>query len=136
MKLLLSRSYDDKQTPGLCLVLDGAQKLFEFVSLELPFLRNEKNVSCIPEGKYNVTKIYSPTKGKCFMVHDVPNRSAILIHKGNYATGSKVDTQGCILVGSRFGDINKDGYKDVVESTNTLTKLLEILPNSFTLVII
>jgi len=111
MKLLLSRSYGDKQTTGLCQILDGARKVFEFYSLELPFLGNERNVSCIPEGKYNVTKIFSTSKGKCFQVHDVPERSYILIHKGNYATGSKVDTQGCILVGSRFEDINKDGIK-------------------------
>jgi len=40
-------------------------------------------------------------------VHDVPGRSSILIHPGNLAGDAEVGldthTQGCILVGERFG---------------------------------
>ena len=102
----------------------------------MPNKGNQKKISCIPEGTYEVHKIISPSKGRCFSVENVPGRSAILIHKGNYAAGVKVDTEGCILPGMRFADANADGIIDVVESTVAMTKLLEILPNSFELVII
>jgi hypothetical protein len=140
-KVVISRTYDDKETLGHAIVFEGEDKLFEFKTIELPLFTvplkaNTVSTNCIPEGTYDVTTIYSPTKGKCFQVHDVIGRTAILIHKGNFATGKKVDTEGCILVGSRFEDVNKDGNLDVVESTITLAKLLQILPNKFKLHII
>jgi hypothetical protein len=139
-KFIISRNYREKETTGLSFILNGDEKLFEFATIELPlfvvpFLPNQHCTNCIPEGTYKVTKIYSPTKGQCFQVHDVLGRTAILIHKGNYATGVKIDTQGCILVGSKFEDVNKDGNLDVIESTVTLTRLLSILPNEFKLII-
>jgi len=137
-KCIISRSYEEDETLGGGIIFKGRKKLFEFKTIELPLFTiplktNTPFTNCIPEGSYDVTKIYSPTKGKCFQVHDVEGRSAILIHKGNYATGKKVDTEGCILVGSGFADINKDGALDVIESTDTLTKLLELLPDKFKL---
>lgn len=140
-KLAISRNYRDLETTGLSYLLDGDEELLRFYTLELPMFTlglppNTVCTNCIPEGKYRVTKIYSPTKGKCFQVHDVVGRTAILIHKGNFATGKKVDTQGCILVGSRLEDINQDGNLDVVESTVTLTKLLDLLPDEFYLTIL
>jgi len=135
-KLIISRSYEEAETLGSAIIFKGRSKLFEFKTIELPLFTvplkaNTPFTNCIPEGTYEVTKIYSPTKGKCFMVHDVPGRTAILIHKGNYASGKKVDTEGCILVGSGFADINQDGELDVIESTDTLAKLLTILPDKF-----
>jgi hypothetical protein len=140
-KFIISRNYREKETTGLSFIVNGDEKLLEFATIELPvftvpLMPNQPSTNCIPEGTYKVTKIYSPTKGQCFQVHDVPGRTAILIHKGNYATGKKVDTQGCILVGSKFEDVNKDGNLDVVESTVTLTQLLSILPNEFKLTIL
>lgn len=139
-KFFISRNYRDKGTTGSASMFNGDEKLFEFKTIELPnfivpYRPNTVSTNCIPEGTYHVTKIYSPTKGQCFQVHDVMGRTAILIHKGNFATGKKIDTQGCILVGSKFEDINNDGELDVVESTVTLTQLLKILPNEFKLII-
>jgi hypothetical protein len=136
MKVVISRRYSDTETSGQGVVFDDDAIVYEFKTLELPELGNQKRISCIPEGKYEVHKITSPTKGKCFQVMDVKGRTAILIHIGNYATGVKVDTQGCILVGTTFTDMNKDGYIDVAESTIALTKLREILPGAFNLHII
>jgi len=139
-KFYISREYQELETLGFAIIFNGREKLFEFNTIELPLFTvplkpNTVCTNCIPEGNYKVTKIYSPTKGKCFMVHDVPGRTAILIHKGNYATGKKVDTQGCILVGDGFEDINNDGNLDVINSTVTLSKLLELLPDEFKLIV-
>ena len=138
--MVINRDYKDKETLGYACILEDDKSVFKFKTIELPMFTvtgqsNMPSTNCIPEGTYKVTKIWSPTKGQCFQVHNVLGRTAILIHKGNYATGKKVDTEGCILVGSKFEDINNDGNLDVVESTVTLTQLLQILPNEFKLII-
>ena len=139
-KFIIYREYEDLQTLGRALILEDDEAIYKFKTIELPLFissgqQNVANTNCIPEGTYKTTKVWSPSKGKCFAVHDVEGRTSILIHKGNYATGKKVDTQGCILVGDKFSDINKDGNLDVINSTITLNKLLEILPEKFTLII-
>ncbi len=64
-------------------------------TLELPWLDNQTNVSCIPQGIYNVSPYSSAKYPNVFEICSVPNRTAILIHIGNYTK----DTRGCILVG-------------------------------------
>jgi hypothetical protein len=132
-KVIISRRYQDTETLGTLLVMKGIYIIFECKTIELPFINNEKNISCIPEGVYKTEKIISPTKGECFIINNVPNRTAILLHKGNYATGKKVDTQGCILPGLKFVDINNDGEIDVENSTAAMKSLLEVLPDKFDL---
>jgi len=140
-KLVIWRKYEELETLGYAVVLKDDEAVFKFNTIELPLFTiplkpNTVCTNCIPVGTYRVTKIYSPTKGQCFQVHDVEGRTAILIHKGNFATGKKVDTQGCILPGKEFEDINNDGNLDVVRSTDTMNILLDILPNEFKLIAI
>lgn len=68
------------------------------VTLELPWRANEAESSCIPSGEYACRRIRSPKFGDTFEVCDVPNRSHILLHRGNAIP----DTQGCILVAEEF----------------------------------
>lgn len=133
MKAVISRDYTNIQTLGRMVVFDGAKVRLQILTLELPNLGNQKNVSCIPEGKYEVHRIYSPKFGKCFHVQDVPGRSEILIHKGNY----NKDTHGCILIGMGRADINGDGVIDVIESSLAMDKLQNVITEDvFTLIII
>lgn len=136
MKAILSRTYYNDETTGIFLVVSGATQLYKCFTVELPNLANQKNISCIPEGTYIVKKHISPSKGNCFHILDVPNRENILIHKGNFVAGYKIDSEGCILVGNYLEDINGDGHIDVAESKKALDKLLEILPDEFELHII
>ena len=69
------------------------------LTLELPWRDNKPNESCIPEGSYYCSRVNTPKHGEVFLVKNVPDRSAILIHKGNVVE----DTEGCILVGEEFG---------------------------------
>ena len=69
-------------------------------TLENPYINNERNISCIPEGQYKV-RLRLPRESATrdylhLLVQDVPNRSYILFHIGNTAA----DTSGCILVGN------------------------------------
>lgn len=133
MNVVISRKYQEKETLGSLYAFDENAVVFTCATIELPNKGNQHNISCIPEGKYEVVKHISPTKGRCFHILNVPNRSNILIHVGNYATGYQVDTEGCILVGDRYGDINNDGQLDVLNSKVTLGRMLARLPDKFDL---
>ena len=122
MKAVLSRRYGKNQTFGRLMVLEGEKVNTQVLSLELPWNGNQKSSSCIPEGKYEVHRIYSPKFGKCFHVLDVPDRTAILIHSGNYASLTEItDTTGCILPGMAFEDINFElsNLHSVIQATTT-----------------
>lgn len=90
-------------------------------TLELPYINNEQNVSCIPAGYYIAQYRKSPSNGDVIELKNVPNRSYIQIHAGNYTS----QIAGCILVGDSLADINKDGTLDVTNSKATLEKLLD-----------
>ena len=109
------------QTLGYLTLWDGLEKVFECVTLELPYEDNMTNISCVPKGVYKVSPRYSDKYKKHFILDDVPNRRYILIHHGNYNT----DTRGCILVGSSFGQVNGDALLDITSSKRTLNELLE-----------
>lgn len=133
MNLYLKRQLSGaKQTLGKLQVIDVCgEVVFECYTLELPWRNNKSNVSCIPEGTYHVRRYASPSKGQVFLLEDVPGRSYIEIHAGNFYT----DIEGCILVGDDLSDINADGFQDVLNSRKTLFKLLEIMPDEFEITI-
>jgi len=125
MKILIERyDYSNKQTIGRIHLLNDKDTVIEsYYSLELPDKDNRKRISCIPEGIYMAHKHTSPKFGKCLWIKDIPNRSEVLIHRGNYYT----DILGCILIGSDLKDINKDGVLDVVNSSNSVKSLLKMI---------
>ena len=139
--LKLKRIYTPQQTLGKITVYDiHGFPFYECKSLELADHDNQRRISCIPEGSYKVIKHVSPTFGKCFWIKDVPNRSEILIHPANYA-GSKnprtgrSDLLGCIATGEYFKDLDGDGIRDIAASKNALKRLLQFMPNEFSLII-
>jgi len=131
MKAVITRDkLQEAQTLGtLVLKDDEGKKLFSCKTLELPWLDNKRNESCIPLGYYKVAPRQSAKYNKHFHIQDVPGRSFVLIHIGNFNT----QTKGCILVGEKLADINADGYKDVTSSKATLKKLLALAPGGFDL---
>ena len=136
MKVIISRTYNKNETLGTLMVMEGERPLYKCKTIELPDNGNQHNTSCIPEGIYEVEKYYSEKRGECFWVKDVPDRTGILIHIGNFAAGNHVDTLGCILPGRYFTDLNNDGNIDVAESTPTMRELLALLPTDFKLYIL
>lgn len=87
---------------------------FECVTLELPWKNNQRRVSCIPAGEYKALRHKSPSKGWCYELRDVPGRSDILIHSGNWAgdteKGWSSDYLGCIGLGKSRGYLlNREG---------------------------
>lgn len=112
------------QTCGRFILLDdNGDVVYQAASLELPWKANMRNISCIPQGDYSVSKVNSPKFGpSTFAVHNVKGRSNILIHQGNFTR----DIEGCILLGERFSDIDSDGITDVTNSRNMVNRLKSI----------
>lgn len=118
---------DAKQTLGE--LLFNGQKVAK--TLELAWNDNNNRISCIPVGCYEVVRRKSPKYGNHFHITNVPKRDFILIHNANY----HYQLLGCIAVGREHIDINKDGYLDVTQSKDTMSKLLKLLPLEFELII-
>lgn len=98
-------------------------------TLELPWLNNQRRISCIPANTYKVVRRWSQKHKNHFHITNVPNRDWILIHSGNYYT----QILGCVLVGKELMDINADGVKDVTHSKATMKELNKILTEDFKL---
>jgi hypothetical protein len=96
---------------------------------ELPWRDNQPNISCIPAGTYLCLPHNSPKFGRVYLLSDVPGRSEILFHKGNWAgdvaKGYKSDSEGCILLGS-YVTINEHGQKMVANSRPAFNRFLSI----------
>jgi hypothetical protein len=102
------------------LCIDGSP---EMVTLEDAWRDNEKQVSCIPVGRYKVKLNRSPRFGITYQVMDVPDRSHILIHAGN----THKDTRGCILVGLQFSKSGTDTA--ILASRSAFIKFMELMGN-------
>ena len=96
INLLLIRDTFTKESTIGELFLNG-ERICD--TLENPWIDNQRNVSCIPQGIYPV-RLRLPRESATrdyihLLVKDVKYRDYILIHIGNTAK----DTSGCILVG-------------------------------------
>jgi hypothetical protein len=104
---------------------------FSCYTLELPWRDNQRNISCIPEGEYDVRIRISPKYGQVYHVKKVPNRSYILIHSGNWAgdtsKGYRTHVNGCILLGKSRGTLA--GQLAVLNSRITVKKFMKIMDN-------
>ncbi|MBX9893097.1 MAG: hypothetical protein K2Y12_12305 [Chitinophagaceae bacterium] len=89
MKLELIRTYYPDGVNGE-LLIDGVKVCN---TIELPWKENQSRVSCIPEGKYELTKRYSQRFKWHLLLNNVVNRSYILIHAFNDAVK---ESKGCI----------------------------------------
>ena len=134
MRLELKRQYREKCTLGKLIVFDENNvEVFQCKTLELPWMDNERNISCIPEGEYMVWKMHPTKKRKYqyFWVQDVPGRTGILFHPGNYTH----QILGCILPGEELIDLDNDSIIDITETTATLKILTALMPSKFKLTI-
>lgn len=110
-------------------------------TVERPWLNNQPNISCIPEGTYQLDAYKSPRFGDCFIVYGGEehqqikkfknsngNRWGILIHPAN--TPSQL--AGCIAPVEQFST----GFGDElggVSSKKVFGKLIDQLTSGITL---
>lgn len=106
--------------------LDGTR----YDTIELPWRGNQPMISCVMPGVYHCVWEMSPSKGKeTYRLVNVPGRSGVLIHSGNYAgdqsKGLKSDFLGCIGLGIMRG--NLDGQKALISSRAAVAKFEDAL---------
>ena len=100
MELELVRRYHAEGTNG-DLYVNGVRQCF---TIELPWLNNQRRISCIPEGRYLLQKRYSPKFNWHIEVLHVKGRSGILIHPANDALK---ELKGCIAPVSQLTGAGK-----------------------------
>lgn len=93
-------------------------------TVEPAWQQNRQNISCGPNGKFELVKRWSERYGNHFHVIDIYGRSLMLFHVGNF----QKDTDGCVLPGFGFTDIDKDGHLDTVSSASAMKWLNKTLP--------
>jgi len=141
-KFIMPRVYMPKNT--LASIYDPKKELV-CKTLELPWVNNASNKSCIPEDTYIFIKML-PGAGRAYgyfrcayvkgrTMNPAFNMSTILMHPGDHVddgtTGHVVDSLGCIIVGSRHVDIENDGVYDMAESKAKLLWMYQNLPDAF-----
>lgn len=132
-EVFLSRFlYSPKQVLGAAITLKDVitAELFVCKVLELPWLDNKQNESCIPKGiytcRYTRSNRLSTAAGHdvyTYEVLDVPGRSGIRIHSANYF----FQLLGCIAMGNVHKDINIDGQLDVIHSGSTIVAFNKVM---------
>ena len=102
------------------------------VTCEPPWIDNKQDISCIPDGTYHCKRRPYHRRGyEVFEIMDVPDRTAILFHKGN----TEDDTAGCILIGEQFESLN--GKTAILHSGKGFREFMDRLAgiDEFTLII-
>jgi hypothetical protein len=89
MELTLQRSYFKEGTNSV-LFVNGT---FLGFTIELPWIDNIRNKSCVPEGRYVLKARFSEKYKHHLVLENVDQRSLILIHAANNA---KLELKGCI----------------------------------------
>jgi len=116
-QVILQRAWsDERATLGMLSIL--GEKHNPIFTLENP-LRSTDIDSRIPGGEYECGPHHSEKYPNVYEVRNVPNRTAILIHWGNFES----DTTGCILVGLGSGML--EGQPAVMASKSAFKTLLD-----------
>jgi len=124
--ILVNRDWQDSnQTLGVCYVRDeNGCIIFKSECIERGWKDNASRVSCIPIGEYPVRLEHSNKfKKELYEIYAVPNRAECKFHAANYAR----QLNGCIALGNKRLDIDKDGYIDVTSSRDTMKRFHEAL---------
>ncbi len=100
MELELIRTYYPTGTNGRIQYLSSLM----MYSIELPWKENLAQVSCIPEGRYELVKRWSPKFTRHLHVVNVSQRENILIHPANDAMH---ELKGCIAPVSLITGVGK-----------------------------
>jgi hypothetical protein len=122
MQLVLKRiAYHAGGTNGVLQLADSLEPVC--FSIELPWLNNTPQRSCIPPGTYRLQQRYSEKFHWHLHLCDVPGRSMILLHPANFA---QLELRGCIAPVSELS-----GPGIGLRSKAALARLMEALQPAF-----
>ena len=115
----------DNYSLGHCFIIDeNCNKHLIGVSLERGWKDNQKRISCVPDGIYNLKLEHSNKfKRELWELYVVPNRSECKFHAANYWR----QLNGCIALGNKHKDIDGDGDPDVTSSRIAMARFHKAL---------
>jgi hypothetical protein len=119
MEITIQRSYFKEGTNGVLFI----NNTFLGFTIELPWLENIRNKSCIPEGTYILKARYSKKFNHHLSIEKVDHRTLILIHPANHA---KTELRGCIAPVTYLSGIGKG-----LKSKPLLDKILSSCHQAF-----
>ena len=119
MELHLHRTYFKEGTNGALFYNDR----FLGFTIELPWLNNARNISCIPEGVYQLKARYSEKFKYHLQLQNVKGRSLILLHPANDALK---ELEGCIAPVLHLSGLGKG-----ISSRITLQKIVSLCYQAF-----
>jgi hypothetical protein len=125
MELQLLRTYhsDGQGTNGE--IYHDGQKICS--TIELPWLGNGNNISCIPEGRYSLFTKRIHRQAECLVVSAVPGRSFIFFHT---ASNVLAMARGCIapvmeLTGRGSGEHSEVALEKLTQLVSGAVKRFE-----------
>lgn len=118
MALVLHRTYFSEGTQGI-IEWNGTIVCY---TIELPWLENQRQISCVPEGEYQLRKRFSKKYGWHIQLQNVADRDLILFHPANDAVK---ELKGCIAPVTFITGIGKGSM-----SRKALKKLIQIVYNA------
>jgi hypothetical protein len=121
--VLIRRAYESTQVLGNLALFDDLKPIFYCRTIELAWLDNKNDISCVPTGKYTMVWEHSPKFNRnLWELKNVPGRSEIKFHVANFAR----NLNGCIGVGDLHTDLDQNGTRDLRNSANTLQKIHQL----------
>lgn len=120
-KAVITRFSDNgRETIGTMVATRADGQTWTRHTLEKPWLGNQRNISCVPAGTYNVALAYMGIlKAMLYCVAGVIGRDGIFFHWGNFVK----DTDGCILIGKLLADIDGNGTVDISDTHEAVASL-------------
>lgn len=115
MEFVLQRAYFKEGANGT-LFCSGS---FLCHTIELPWKDNKRNISCIPEGTYEIVSRYSKRFQNHLLIKGVTNRRLILFHPANNALE---ELEGCIAPVTYLSGIGKG-----TQSRAVMQKLMSLV---------
>lgn len=100
---------NDRREELLMMNKSQGSQVFKCCGLELPWRNNQQNISRIPAGIYVGIRERHGRYGWLYRLQNVPDRTGVLFgHIGNWAgdvsMGKKSNSEGCLILGTTFGD--------------------------------
>ena len=119
MEIAIQRTYFKEGTNGVLFI----NNTFLGFTIELPWLENIRNKSCIPEATYILKARFSKKFNHHLVLENVDHRNLILMHPANHA---KTELRGCIAPVTYLTGIGKG-----LKSKPLLNKLLSSCHQAF-----
>lgn len=122
VNVVIERIYTNYNTLGDVTVFTKDGRTKKYKSVELPDKGNQRNISCIPEGKYQYKTLANHAKfGACIFLPSVRGRSGIYSHRANW----HYQLRGCIAIGQKHVQHSTANYTGVNNSTASLREIVE-----------